>query len=256
MKPRLIPTAEPFLLPGGATGCLVVHGFTGTPKEMRWLGDALNEKGHTVLGIRLAGHATQLKDMVRTRKEDWLASVEDGWHLLQGMCDNIFVIGLSLGGVLSLVIASTHKVAGVAALSTPFSLPDDPRIPFIKPISLVQPMLPKGEPDWHDPQASSDHVCYPMDPTRSYAEVRDLLKEMRKSLPLIHAPALLVYSREDQTVRAEDQHAERILAALGSREKTLVWVENSGHVITRDAARQEVFLAVCQFVDCQRAETA
>ncbi len=71
--PRLIPTAEPFVFPGGPVGCLLVHGFTGTPKEMRWLGEYLAGQGHTVLGVRLAGHATQPEDMIRARWWDWAA---------------------------------------------------------------------------------------------------------------------------------------------------------------------------------------
>ncbi len=76
------PTAEPFFFPGkgekARIGCLVTHGFTGAPKEMRWMGEYLNRQGYTVCGIRLAGHATRLKDMVRSRWQDWLLSVEDG----------------------------------------------------------------------------------------------------------------------------------------------------------------------------------
>ncbi|NTV37277.1 MAG: carboxylesterase, partial [Anaerolineaceae bacterium] len=54
-------TAEPFLLPGGKVGCLLIHGFTGTPKEMRWWGEDLAGRGYTVLAPRLAGHATTPK---------------------------------------------------------------------------------------------------------------------------------------------------------------------------------------------------
>ena len=59
----IIPTAEPFYLPGNNIGCLLVHGFTGAPKEMRWMGEFLGNQGYTVLGIRLAGHATTPEDM-------------------------------------------------------------------------------------------------------------------------------------------------------------------------------------------------
>jgi len=44
----LIPTAEPFFYPGNETGCLLIHGFTGAPKEMRWLGEYLTGKGYNV----------------------------------------------------------------------------------------------------------------------------------------------------------------------------------------------------------------
>jgi carboxylesterase len=81
------------------------------------------------------------------------------------------------------------------------------------------------------------------------AELRDLLVEMNAALPQVTEPVLLIYSRNDTGVRAEDGHADLIYAALGSAQKSLVWVEDSGHVITRDAARQTVFQAVGNFVD-------
>jgi carboxylesterase len=97
----IIPTAEPFFFAGNRVGCLLIHGFSGTPKEMRWMGEYLGNLGYSVLGIRLAGHATQPEDMQRMHWQDWLASVEDGYWLLQGSVDQVFLIGLSMGGILS-----------------------------------------------------------------------------------------------------------------------------------------------------------
>ena len=64
---------------------------------MRPMGEALHQRGLTVLGVRLAGHATQLEDLIRTRWQDWMASVEDGINLLHDSCEHIFFAGLSLG---------------------------------------------------------------------------------------------------------------------------------------------------------------
>ncbi|MBN1146746.1 MAG: alpha/beta fold hydrolase [Anaerolineales bacterium] len=249
MKEALItPTAEPFFFPGSRTGCLLVHGFTGTPKEMRWLGEYLAQQGYSVLGVRLAAHATRPEDMIRARWRDWLASVEDGWNLLSGCCERIFVMGLSMGGMLALTFAARFPVAGVVAMATPHHMPPDPRVPFIKLISIFKPLLPKEPSHWYDPQAYEQHADYPVDPTRAYIEVRDLMGVMRAALPQVTAPALLIYSKNDQTVTAQEKHMEQIYAALGSQDKQSLWVENSSHVITEDAARLEVFQAVADFV--------
>jgi carboxylesterase len=245
----IIPTAEPFFFPGDQTGCLLVHGFTGTPKEMRWLGEYLAERGRTVLGIRLAGHATRPEDLLRVRWQDWLASVEDGWHILTGCTRRIFVIGLSMGGILALRFAAQYPVAGVIAMSTLHHLPADPRLPYIRLLSKVQPRIDKGASDWHDPEAERVQVSYPDYPTRAMAELNDLLAEMRAALPQVSAPTLLIYSRDDGAVLPEDGHADLIYQVLGSAHKSLLWVEGSGHVITRDAARTVVFQHVSQFVD-------
>ena len=249
LSPRLIPTAEPFFFPGGPTGCLLVHGFTGAPKEMRWLGEYLAERGHTVLGIRLFGHATRPEDMLRARWQDWLTDVESGYHLLHGCTKRIFLMGLSMGGILSLTFAARQPVDGLVIMATPHHLPNDPRLPFIKLISLFKPFIPKGPPDWYDMEAYRQHTSYPADPTRSYGELRDMLIEMRAGLPEVTAPTLLIYSKDDKTVRPEEQHMEQIYTALGSQDKEMLWIEKSSHVITRDAQRQRVFQAAADFVE-------
>jgi carboxylesterase len=254
MLPSFIPGAEPFFFPGGANGCLLVHGFTGTPKEMRWMGEYLAHQGHTVLGVRLAGHATQPTDLLRIHWQDWLLSVMDGWYLLKGALDRhpaekrrTIVIGLSLGGALSLLLAAHKPVDGVVALSTPFKLPQDPRLPFISLLRWIQPRVAKGEPDWHNPQAAQDHVEYPYYPTKAIIEVRETLKHMRSVLTEIRVPVLLVHSREDRSV--DPSNVRRIYDHLGSKEKNLLWVEDSGHVVVREPQRERIFEAVNQFTD-------
>ena len=126
MNTQTIQTAEPFFLPGSRTGILLIHGFTGTPKEMRWMGEYLNrELGFTCLGVRLAGHATRPKDMVRSRWTDWTASVEDGYNLLRGAVDNIYLVGLSMGGALSLLMSTRLNVKGIVTISAPYMMPDE-----------------------------------------------------------------------------------------------------------------------------------
>jgi carboxylesterase len=242
----IIPTAEPFFFPGNRTGCLLVHGYTGTPKEMLWMGEYLNDQGYTALGVRLAGHATKPEDMERVKWQDWVASLEDGYYLLKGCTDEVFIIGLSMGGILSLLFASRHPVSGVVAMSTPFTMPDDPRLPYIGILSLFVRWVKQGPPDWHNPEAEKDHICYPYFPIRAVLQLRDLLGEMRKGLPKVHVPVLIVHSKQDAGV--VPANAEQIYNALGSQDKQILWVENSGHVIPREPDRQLVFSTTAEFI--------
>ncbi len=254
----IIPTAEPFFFPGGPAGCLLIHGFTGTPKEMRWMGEYLASAGHTVLGVRLAGHATRPKDMLHMQWKDWLASVEDGWIILNDALAHqaeipprIYLMGLSMGGALSLLFASQefskhYPVAGVVAMSTPYALPLDWRLAYIKLFRWFQPSVPKGPPDWHDEEASKDHIAYPEYPTIAIAQMDLLLAQMREVLPKISVPVLLMHSRQDTGV--DPHNMSSIYNHLGSQDKEMLWVENSGHVITREPERQRVFQAASDFI--------
>jgi carboxylesterase len=164
------------------------------------------------------------------------------------MTEKIFILGLSMGGALSLVYASYKPVAGVIAMSTPHHMPQDPRLPLIKLISYFKPTFDKGEPDWFDQEALSQRVCYQVDPTRAYHEVHLLLKTLQDRLAFVTTPCLLINSKNDQTIKPQDKHMESILDALGSRHKEYELIENSGHVITRDLQRNTVFDLCTNFI--------
>ncbi len=244
--PILIPTAEPFLLPAGKAACLLVHGFTGTPREMREMGEFLHAQGFTVLAPRLAGHATQMADLTRMTWRDWMASVEDGWHLLRSAgYGPVVAVGFSLGGALALLLAKNLPVAGVVTLSTPYRLPRHPLLPFLRPLSKVWPYLAKAPSDAHDPQAERANIAYPANPLRGLAEVRALLAQVREALPHLKAPTLVIHSRNDRVVPPEN--ATLILEALGAPDKKLLWVEDSGHAIPREPERAKAFRATAAF---------
>lgn len=240
---------EPFFMAGGETGCLLVHGFTGSPNEMRWLGEYLNQRGHTVLGVRVNGHGTRVEDMIRTRWQDWTASVEDGHYILEGCTKRVVVMGLSMGGVLSVYHASRFPVAGIVAMSTPYFFPEGLMSwakPFLPLVSKLIPTRAKGPDEWFNPEAGVGHVCYDTDPVRSAVELDTLMEEMRKAAVGVFAPALVVHSRGDAAIGPEN--AEALFAALGSEDKELMWVENAGHVVTRDGDKELLFEAAAAFV--------
>ncbi|MBV6392292.1 MAG: Carboxylesterase [Anaerolineales bacterium] len=256
---NIIETAEPFLLPGNRTGILLIHGFTGAPKEMRWMGDHLNAQGFSCLGIRLAGHATKPEDMIASRWTDWAASVEDGFYLLSGLVDRIFLAGLSMGGVLSLLMSTKLNVSGVIAMSTPYSLPNDPRDyspSVIKFYSRFVPYMSKSKEapgsSWFDKEAYKSHVSYPRNPVRSIAELKLLIREMRAALPAVKKPVLLIHSKDDRYVPPENM--ERIYDGLvNAPAKQKAYITGSGHVVARDAARRQVFELAAEFI--QRYQT-
>jgi carboxylesterase len=238
----LVPGAEPFFLPGKDTGCLLIHGFTATPNEVRGLGQYLGEQGYTVLGPRLAHHGSTPGDMRRSRYYDWYLSALDGWHLLHDRCRQIVVAGMSMGGTTALLLAARQPVAGVVSMSTPVQLRPDPRMRIVRFYARVRPFLPK--PWWDESQRASR---YPVTPTIALHELREYMEEAWAALPQITAPALLMHSRTDPTVPPENM--EIIYAALGSEQKEMVWWEDAEHVMTEDPAHQlEVFEIVADFV--------
>jgi carboxylesterase len=257
---QIIPTTEPFFLLGDSSkpACLLIHGFTGTPKEMRWMGEYLHQHGYTCLGIRLAGHATQPEDMVRSRWTDWTASVEDGYHLLCNVSEDIFLVGLSMGGILSLLMSTrlAPRVKGVIAMSTPSRLPTDYPIWLIQFLSRFIRYRPKtNEPPgsgWFDRAAYREHIAYSQNPVRSAAELKKLTLALHAALPKVTVPVLLMHSRDDRYVLPDNM--ERIYAGLvNASDKTKLYITGSGHNLPRDASREQVFQSAVAFI--QRLST-
>lgn len=246
IKFRTIPTAEPFFIPGGEIGCLLIHGFTGTPKEMRMLGDSLSQEKYTVLAPRLAGHATSVEDITRSHWEDWVASVEDGLNLLKGCTDRQTIMGLSMGGVLALIAAARFTFSGVVTFSAPSSLPGDPRAKYLPFLKYFIHKVSKGEPDWQNLEAAKDHVDYPYYPTPAIVELKELIEVMRAELSDITVPALFVQSRQDRGIPSES--LDTLYDSVSSIDKTKFWVEKSGHVIIREPEREQIFIEVKKFL--------
>ena len=115
---------DPFDLVGDDDlGVVCVHGFTGTPFEVRYLGEALARGGVTTRGIRLPGHGTTVADLDRTSWRDWAGAVDAAVDGLAARCRSVAVVGQSLGGLLALHAAATRTdLACVASLAAPLWL--------------------------------------------------------------------------------------------------------------------------------------
>ena len=249
--PNYLPNAEPFHFPGNRVGCLLIHGFTGTPYEMRELGARLAAQGYTVLGPALAGHATRLEDMLPTRWYDWYASVTVAYDQLREQCDAIFPIGLSLGALLVLHLAAHRPVNGVVTASAPFTIQNS-LIPFFRTFPFLYDLIPyvnknPKNTDTQDPSVLSQHPEYPANPTHGAASlIFDFLPHLHDDLRDVQAPVLLIQGRGDRTIPANSM--SEYYARLGSREKEMVWLERSGHLALEDYSKEAAFENTLRFV--------
>jgi carboxylesterase len=187
--------------------------------------------------------------MIRSNHEDWLNSVEDAYHLLRGHCSQVFLMGLSMGGVISLTQAAHLPVGGVVAMSTPYNFPRKwaQRNPWLlKFLSRLVKTQGKNEGNWFNPELAQDHLSYERNPTRPAYELHLLLTKMRESLPRISAPALVIHSKDDDYVL--EDHAHPLFEAIGSQEKELIEVDKASHVITRDGDTSRVFEPILAFL--------
>lgn len=239
----IMPGSEPFFLPGGENGVLLVHGFTGAPSEMRLAGEFLNTLGYTVLAPRLPGHGTTPEEMAKTNWTHWYGSVEDGYHLLAGICSTVSGVGLSMGGLLTLKLASEYPLTRLAVLSAPIYIANK-RLPLLPLYRLFTNYVPKKRKRLPD-IGENYSITYDVTPLNSLSSLLELIKEVDALLPSIMVPTLIVQSKREHTVKPES--AQYIYNKLGSTEKKLVWLNNSGHIVTLDRERDTVFREIGNF---------
>ena len=107
----------PYFFAGSNTGCLLLHGFSSTPAELRVIGEALAQSNYTTKGILLAGHGTKPEDLLGVTYENWIDSAQEGINELKKSCNRIVVIGHSMGGLLALQMAARNKISAVITIA-------------------------------------------------------------------------------------------------------------------------------------------
>jgi carboxylesterase len=234
-----------------------VHGYTGAPSNVRWLGDYLNAQGYTVYAPRLTGHGARPEDMRGVRWEAWYFDVLAAYQMLRKTCDQVYAVGLSMGAILSLLLASREAVDGVIAMSTPYELRDW-RVRLLRLISMVSPVRRKPLTDeftafFHrvEEQKSvrggeAGYGSYMEYPTSSVIQLNRLLAAMRAGLPQVTAPVLLIHSRRDEVVPFASMGM--VAARLVSTQVQTCVVDESHHVICMDHECDRVFAAAADFI--------
>ncbi len=247
-NPLIVPDCGPFLLPGGKTGCLLIHGFSAMPAEMKDLANHLHREGYTVLSVRLAGHATHPRDMMRVEWSDWLVSIEEGLTILNSLCDQVFVIGQSLGGALALHAAARYSFTGAVAISTPFGT-HHPGQFKLRLAALGRKMIRKKAASAPPPLAErleANYPAYPSFPASITIQTHKTIAALPDALPDIHMPVLLVASVADRAVPADS--SRKIHALLNTPYKRIEIFEGMDHSMVCDPRRAEVFELISAFL--------
>lgn len=118
-QPFQAPEHEPFYWPNGEDAVLLVHGFPGTPAEMRPLAQHLHEQGWTPRGILLPGFGPNMPRLADYTDHDWQQTVNSAVAELAATHRSVAVIGNSIGAMLALRSA-LHAPVAALVLIAPF----------------------------------------------------------------------------------------------------------------------------------------
>lgn len=244
------PNAQPFFLQGGEHGVLLMHGFTGSPAHMRPLGDALCARGYTVRGIRLSGHGTTVEDMRRASWHQWLSDAGLATEELRKTCKYVTVCGLSMGGVLSLLMAQTHELTAVVPISAPMYTTN--RFTWAAPlVSAFKPIMAwKGNDPNRETLTQAYDIGYDSFPAARVRDLNLLMRKARQNLFAVSCPTLVVQSRMDKTVRADS--ADIIIGGVRAQKKETLWLRHAPHVCTISPELPDIVEKMDAFLrDCE-----
>jgi carboxylesterase len=243
---------------GGRTGVLLIHGLGGTPIEMRYVALALSRAGHTVSVPQLAGHCATEVDIKYSTWQDWYGSVDKALTELRKTCDTVVVGGLSAGAVLSLHLAANrpNDVQGVACYAPTLWL-NGWGVPWYGKLwrfvyhkwaaNMIQftECEPFGIKDkrmremvieaLHSGDASKAGMW--STPGGPMLELRWLTDIVRRQLPSIKQPTLLMHPREDD--RADINNSFYLQRKLGGPVEMTV-LDDCYHIVTIDKQRDVV----------------
>lgn len=227
-------------------GFLLVHGFTGAPTEVRPVADHLAARGHRCIGVQLTGHGTHVENLRDVSRAHWKQVVAEGHRWLAEDCERVVLVGLSMGGLLSVIEAANHGCDGLVLIAPAFEIanPLFALLPWLgwMPGAIAAPsgsglVSREGWKQlWH----------YERRPFRAARELHRLQVEARAALVRVTAPVLLVQGMLDQTL--EPMGAQRAFDRLRASHRQLVWLHRSGHIATVDVEADVLFGAIDGFI--------
>lgn len=241
----LLPDAEPYRHDGGRIGILVSHGFTGQPRSVKPWARYLADAGYTVRAPRLPGHGTSWQELNTTVWQDWYAEIDRTYRELASSCDQVFVMGLSMGGTLALRLAE-EQGAGISGIvlvnpAVQSERPDRFLLPFLR---HVIPSFPGIVNDIKKP--GQDEGGYSKLPLKAAYSLTQLWSTVKSDITKVDQPLLIFRSADDHVV--EPSNTAWILANVSSKDAEEVVLHNSFHVATIDNDAQTIFTESADFV--------
>jgi len=245
-------TKSLFLQADRDTIALLFHGLAGSSYEVKGLAEFLWRKGISVSAPTLSFHESrELKDLGCAGLETWKKDAENAYSGIKGY-HKIIIGGISNGASLAAYLALKYNPEGLLLLSPPV-FPGHPwlqKVPLEKLAGWISrrfDYVPRFDykmvRDWtlaaHLPRFKKLPSHFPLDAMR-------LAGYVRENLSRIHCPVLIIQGRHDN--RVHPKGAEYLFQRIGSKEKKLIFAENSGHVVLLDADRDLIFRETAGFI--------
>jgi carboxylesterase len=218
-----------FFWEAGKTAIMLIHGFTATTAEVRPLAKVLFEKGYTVAGPLLPGHYTKPEDLNQIKWQDWVNFVRSQYEELNNSYDHVIVGGESMGGLLTLYLASVFpEIKALLTYAPALKVKMTRFQQWLVPI-LARLRMSIQKKDLGEDKLWQGYYSYPL---RGTEQLLLLQSEVYQRLPKINQPILIMQGRLDPTVHPDVPNM--IYNTINSSIKEVVWMENTEHCVIID----------------------
>lgn len=229
----IVPLALPqrVLVDGATVGAVLVHGFSGSPYQMRDLGSFLNQQGVSTSILRLPGHGSRLEYFAQSKYDDWMGAVRKDVDAMTQRCRTIVLIGRSFGGVLALLEAQNRpeRISGVVLIAVPY-----PRLMYRVQDALlpVARIFKKSiHKMWARPEENEErkrqgrYLELPLPSLHQFFLTMERVRSMR--LRNFQIPVMIVQGMKDE--QAKPRNIDWYESRLGDAVKDIVLVSNATH---------------------------
>jgi len=221
-------------LAGNRRVVLLIHGYTGYPGELAFIGKELAEADWDVRIPRLTGHGTSGSDFASANMAMWRRQVADEWFNLNTIYDEVMVLGHSMGALLSLDLAVKYPVRSLVVLAPAIGVRVKGRSLF-RVISWFIRKWPReweSDPDFcfFDERDEDDDLYlgaeyWSWNWFSSLADLFSLQSAIERRLGSVKAPVLGIFGELDELVgsasrklmktRLKSAYIEKILTGCG-----------------------------------------
>jgi carboxylesterase len=242
--------------PDSSHACLMVHGYLGSVKDFNDLPQRLADKGMYVRLMRLPGHGTRAEELQSVSTDDLYKAVETEYLALKKEHEIVDVVGFSMGGALSTMLASRQPVDRMVLVSPYYGVTMKwyyvlPPMWWNKIIGSQFEYLPKFRSFQRvKRKEAKEHIfSYFVAPTSSFTMMHELseLSIAPEVIQKVTCPVLILQSKKDNA--ASPKATKKVFKKLPGKNKQVVWYKKSDHILLWDHDREDAMKRACDFLD-------
>ena len=233
------------------TGVLLLHGYMAAPPEVRELAEHLGRRGFLVYAPRISGHGTSPDDLATRTRLDWMESVDEGYAIVNALCEKVVVGGFSTGAGLALDLATRVKgIRAVFAVSPPLRLQDF-SVRFLPAIgawnrSMELIKMESAKMVFIKNSPENPHINYFRNPVKGVRELGFLMASLERKLHQINVPALVIQADGDPIVNPKG--SRKVFERISSKDKEYRLLNFDRHGILLGEGADRVHRIIGNFV--------